>query len=104
MLTYRMAKHDNSTDIRRKSVIEKAIIKQLKVAAPASLPVDFIVRGVLCACVQFDTDFEDAEIISVLNKLCFDKVIVKFSEAGLCDRYKFSADINHGVINHDIEE
>ena len=99
-----MAKHDNSTDIRRKSVIEKAIIKQLKVAAPASLPVDFIVRGVLCACVQFDTDFEDAEIISVLNKLCFDKVIVKFSEAGLCDRYKFSADINHGVINHDIEE
>ena len=99
-----MAKHDNSTDIRRKSVIEKAIIKQLKVAAPASLPVDFIVRGVLCACVQFDTDFEDAEIISVLNKLCFDKVIVKFSEAGLCDRYKFSADINHGVINHGIEE
>lgn len=99
-----MAKHDNSTDTRRKSVIEKAIIKQLEVAIPASLPVDFIVKGVLCACVQFDADFEDAEIISVLNKLCFDKVIVKFSEAGLCDRYKFSADINHGVINHGIEE
>ena len=104
MLTYRMAKYDDSTDIRRKSVIEKAIIKQLEVAIPASLPVDFIVRGVLCACVQFDTDFEDAEIISVLNKLCFDKVIVKFSEAGLCDRYKFAADINYGVINHGIEE
>jgi len=99
-----MVKHDDSTDIRRKSVIEKAIIKQLEVAVPASLPVDFIVRGVLCACVQFDTDFEDAEIISVLNKLCFDKVIVKFSEAGLCDRYKFAADINHGAIDHGVEE
>lgn len=99
-----MAKYDDSTDIRRKSVIEKAIIKQLEVAIPASLPVDFIVRGVLCACVQFDTDFEDAEIISVLNKLCFDKVIVKFSEAGLCDRYKFAADINHGAIDHGVEE
>ena len=99
-----MEKYDDSTDIRRKSVIEKAIIKQLKVAVPASLPVDFIVRGVLCACVQFDADFEDAEIVSALNKLCFDKVIMKFSEAGLCDRYKFAADINHGAIDHGVEE
>lgn len=58
----------------------------------------------LCACVQFDAEFEDAEIVSALNKLCFDKVIVKFSEAGLCDRYKFAADINHDVTNHGIEE
>lgn len=77
--------------------IEQLIVQQLEAASPASLPVDFITRGILCSGIQFYHN----DIACALRKLCASNIIIKITEGGLTDRYKL---ISQTVANNHSED
>lgn len=79
------------------STIEHLIVQQLEAANPASLPVDFITRGILCAGIQFSHN----TISCTLRKLCASHIIIKITEDGLTDRYKL---ISSTIANNHSED
>ena len=66
------------------STVEHLIVQQLQAASPASLPIDFITRGILCSGIEFSHN----TISCALQNLCESHIIIKITEGGLRDRYR----------------
>jgi hypothetical protein len=68
--------------------VRNLIISQLEAAAPASLPLNILFRGVRCECEKITC----GDVQKILRGLCKNRVILFIGESGMCDRYKIVDD------------